>query len=175
MTYYTNRYRKRACVAIHLSLNQWSLNLDSDYYVEKSLMAKWLEQASQWHEMYHHDLEVVSSNPGWFELGVGNISVLSRTITWRGNVEWGAWPRLWLWLLIYRVWNRTEDLLISRPLQYSTNWAIDSHWCVAQVITMPKFAWCQQALVLLWIINGNCPVMSSSFLVAVFTCACIKE
>ena len=26
-------------------------------------MAKWLEQASQWHEMYCHDLEVMSSNP----------------------------------------------------------------------------------------------------------------
>ena len=27
-------------------------------------MAKWLEQASQSHEMYCHDLEVMSSNPG---------------------------------------------------------------------------------------------------------------
>ena len=32
------------------------------------LMAEWLEQASQWHEMYCHDLEVMSSNPGWVEL-----------------------------------------------------------------------------------------------------------
>ena len=30
----------------------------------RSLMAKWLEQASQRHEMYCHDLEVMSSNPG---------------------------------------------------------------------------------------------------------------
>ena len=36
----------------------------------KSLMAKWLEQASQSHEMYCHDLEVMSSNPGRAELGV---------------------------------------------------------------------------------------------------------
>ena len=42
-------------------------------------MAKWLEQASQWHEMYCHDLEVMSSNPGWVEIGVLSISVLSRT------------------------------------------------------------------------------------------------
>ena len=45
-------------------------------------MAKWLEQASQWHEMYRHDLEVMSSNPArleaWVELGVCS-TVLSRT------------------------------------------------------------------------------------------------
>ena len=45
----------------------------------KSLMAKWLEQASQWHGMYCHNLEVMSSNPGWVELGVLGTSVLSRT------------------------------------------------------------------------------------------------
>ena len=33
-------------------------------------MAEWLEQASQWHEMYCHDLEVMSSNPGRVELEV---------------------------------------------------------------------------------------------------------
>ena len=32
-------------------------------------MAKWLEQESQWHEMYCHDLEVMSSNPIQIELG----------------------------------------------------------------------------------------------------------
>ena len=36
----------------------------------KLLMAKWLEQASQLHEMCCHNLEVMSSNPGWVELGV---------------------------------------------------------------------------------------------------------
>ena len=45
----------------------------------KSLMAKWLEQASQWHEMYCHDLEVMSSNPGRVELGVLGTSALSCT------------------------------------------------------------------------------------------------
>ena len=40
-------------------------------------MAEWLEQVSQWHEMYFHDLEVMSSNPSWVELGVHTISVLS--------------------------------------------------------------------------------------------------
>ena len=31
-------------------------------------MAKWLEQASQWYEMYCHDLEVISSNPSRVDL-----------------------------------------------------------------------------------------------------------
>ena len=42
-------------------------------------MAKWLEQASQWHKMHYHDLEVMSSNPGQVEVGVLGTSVLSRT------------------------------------------------------------------------------------------------
>ena len=29
------------------------------------LVAEWLGQASQGHEMYCHDLEVMGSNPGW--------------------------------------------------------------------------------------------------------------
>ena len=45
----------------------------------KSLMAKWLEQASQLLEMYCHDLEVMSSSPSQVELGVLGTYVLSRT------------------------------------------------------------------------------------------------
>ena len=37
-------------------------------------MAKWLEQASQWHEMYCHDLGVMSSNPGRVVLAVHSTS-----------------------------------------------------------------------------------------------------
>ena len=44
-----------------------------------SLMARWLEQASQWHEMYCHDLKVMSLNPGLAELGIHSTSVLSCT------------------------------------------------------------------------------------------------
>ena len=40
-------------------------------------MAEWLEQASQWHEMYYHGLEVVSLRPGQVELGVHSTSVQS--------------------------------------------------------------------------------------------------
>ena len=35
---------------------------------------------SQRHEMYCHDLEVMSSNPSQVELGVCRTSVLSRTL-----------------------------------------------------------------------------------------------
>ena len=42
----------------------------------KSLMAEWLEQVSQWHEMDCHGLEVMSSNPGWVELTVHSTFVL---------------------------------------------------------------------------------------------------
>ena len=45
--------------------------------VTKSLMAEWLEQVSQWHGMYCHDLEVMSSNPDQVKLGVRSTSVLS--------------------------------------------------------------------------------------------------
>ena len=38
-------------------------------------MAKWLEQASQCHEMYYHDLEVMSSNPDCVELWMSSTSV----------------------------------------------------------------------------------------------------
>ena len=42
-------------------------------------MAKWLEQASQRHEMCYHDLEVMSLNPDQVEIGVRGSSVLSCT------------------------------------------------------------------------------------------------
>ena len=45
------------------------------------MMAEWLEQASQWHKMYYHDLEDMSSNPGQVELRVSSTFVLSRTWT----------------------------------------------------------------------------------------------
>ena len=48
-------------------------------------MAKWLEQASQLHEMYCHDLDVMKSNLTQVKLGVRSISVLSRTWTKNKN------------------------------------------------------------------------------------------
>ena len=38
-------------------------------------MAEWLGQASQGHEMYSHDLEVMDSNPSQVEIGVRSTSV----------------------------------------------------------------------------------------------------
>ena len=38
-------------------------------------MAEWLEQASQWHGMYCHNLEIMSSNPSQVKLEVfGTVS-----------------------------------------------------------------------------------------------------
>ena len=44
-------------------------------YVPIHLESEWLEQASLWHEIYCHDLEVMTSNPAWVELGVCSASV----------------------------------------------------------------------------------------------------
>ena len=44
-------------------------------WLPKSLMVKWLEQVSRWHEVCCHDLEVMSLNPDWFDLGVDGTSV----------------------------------------------------------------------------------------------------
>ena len=49
------------------------------YKTQKSLLVEWLEQASQQHEVYCHDLEVMSLNPSWVELEVRSTSVPSRT------------------------------------------------------------------------------------------------
>ena len=66
------------------------------------------EQASQWHEVYCHDLKVMSSNPGRVELGVRSTSVLS--CTWTKNVTlWYTFspyslsplPNCWLYLCLF--------------------------------------------------------------------------
>ena len=43
-------------------------------------MDEWLEQVSQWHEMYCHDLEVMNLKPNRVKLGVLGTSVLSGTL-----------------------------------------------------------------------------------------------
>ena len=54
-------------------------------------MAEWLEQASQWHEMCCHDLEVMSSNPGQVELGVVSTEVTdSRAFRAGISVTWNV-------------------------------------------------------------------------------------
>ena len=64
----------------------WFMNMVYLFYTDlwaldylKSLMAAWLEQASQWHESFCHDLEVMSWNPSRVELGVLGTSVQSCT------------------------------------------------------------------------------------------------
>ena len=62
-------------------------------------MAVWLEQASQWYEVCCHDLEVMSSNPGWVELGMYSTSVPSRTWT-KHIIEYLAEHNVFTWLSI---------------------------------------------------------------------------
>ena len=49
---------------------------------EKSLIAhdQWLRRASQGHEMYCHDMEVMSSDSSWIELRVRSRLLLSKSI-----------------------------------------------------------------------------------------------
>ena len=56
-------------------------------WLKESLMAKWLEQASQWHEMYCHNLEVMSLNSSRVELGMRSTSALSRNWTKNKDVQ----------------------------------------------------------------------------------------
>ena len=69
------------------------------YYRVKSLMAKCLEQAFQWHEMYCYNLEVMSSNPGQVELGgAGELKVHQirhLVLLWNDPSAW------WLQIAIY--------------------------------------------------------------------------
>ena len=44
-------------------------------------MATWLEQASQRHEMYYHNLEVMGLNSGQVEVGLHSTSILNCTWT----------------------------------------------------------------------------------------------
>ena len=50
-------------------------------------MVEWLQQASQWHEMYSHDLEVMISDPSRVDFGMRSTSVLSRRPTWTKNIN----------------------------------------------------------------------------------------
>ena len=63
-------------------------NLGQNYYAPQVRPTRVLTHdlqimtvASRWHEVYCHDLEVVSLNPGRVELGVRSTSVPSRTWT----------------------------------------------------------------------------------------------
>ena len=80
-------------------------------------MVKWLEQASQWLEMYCHDLDAMSSNPAQAELGVRSTSVLSRTWT-KHNMRWIAWLDQFkihvLWYALMRTPKATDVANVSQ-------------------------------------------------------------
>ena len=69
--------------------------------LRKSLIAEWLEQVSKWHEMCCHDLEVMSFELRWVELGVRSTSVLSHTWTTKSlllpRLPQVAQPMLFTW------------------------------------------------------------------------------
>ena len=75
-----------------ISVNMWTWNLevtdDQVVRAQKSLTARWLEQASQWHEMYCHDLEIMSSNSSRVELGVLGTSVLINKSYLNKNIKY---------------------------------------------------------------------------------------
>ena len=100
-----------------LVLNFWSLAL----YV---IVLEWFEQASQWHEMYCHDLEVMGSNPGRVELVVHSTSVLSHTwttnITMKTEKIWflGIWQNLsdlncWSFIIVSMYYTSTSLTLLD--------------------------------------------------------------
>ena len=78
---------------------------------DESLMAEWLEQVSQWHEKYCHDLEVMSSNPNWVEPWVHSTSVLSRT--WTPKIGMGSLksPGAVIFLIMWELWSYIVDCL----------------------------------------------------------------
>ena len=62
-------------------------------------MAEWLEQASQWHEKYCHDREVMSSNPGQAEFGVRSTFAY---VTLEPKVSYLLWGEFSICALCYR-------------------------------------------------------------------------
>ena len=89
---------------VHLKSPQTSKIMWQYISILKSLMAKWLQQVSQWHEMCCHDLEVMSSNSGRVELEVLSAFVLSHT--WTKNINIHIYIYMLVVMHIY-VWNVT--------------------------------------------------------------------
>ena len=82
---------------------------------QMSLMAKWLNQASQWHEMYCHDLEVMSSNPVWIELGMHITSVLSHTWT-KSKLSYSGMTtiiQMYIYFLLHSIYRPTLFIVWS--------------------------------------------------------------
>ena len=125
-------------------------------------MAEWLEQPSQWHEVYCHDLEAMSSNPGWVELGVRSTSVLSRT---RIKILYGHSSDYWVmfsekflfchYYLLYSgkfveviyliLFSRGCEVVRGSLLWYSVQWRRKAHTAYGkgiQVLLWPCYSKC---------------------------------
>ena len=70
---------QRECYSNHLTLKQYLICCEAE--VTDGLVVT----AGVCHDLYCHDLEVMSSNPGQVELGVRGTSVLSGT--WTKNLN----------------------------------------------------------------------------------------
>ena len=104
-----------------VNLTNWFLWTMSD---KKSLMAKWLEQASQWHDIYSHDLEVMSLKPGRVELGVLGTSVLSHT-----------WIKIKL-VLSYLILDSSTTLCrqqVEENVYFYSPWLVSSHFLCSHI------------------------------------------
>ena len=95
--------------------NEYLNHITYNYYVWHTKLNKWCEykntwssqvQASQWHEMCCHDLEVMSSNPGLVEFGVRGTSVKSYLIQkLQLPVHQSIWKPLHL------TWHKTSKIM----------------------------------------------------------------
>ena len=109
---------------------------------EKSLMAYWLEKASQWHEVYCHDLEVFSSNPDWDKLGsnLGCVVLLFQVVLELNINSWTLlihlhFPRLTIFDCSTCSTTLDQHIVLSISiLSSSCSWLIDvadaDGWCI---------------------------------------------
>ena len=79
MTSHLLRWMKSPMAEWLEQLSQWHETYCHDLEGGKSLMVKWLEQTSQWHEMYCHDLEGEVTD-GWVVRA--GVSVTWNVLSW---------------------------------------------------------------------------------------------
>ena len=102
----------------------------------ESLMAQWLDHSPQWHEMYCHDLEVMSSNPGQVKLGADSTSFLSCTWTkiYMQFQVLVAWYQFWWFAKQSKEYGHTWHWMsLLRPgviKEHKLKWTTASH-CLA--------------------------------------------
>ena len=109
----------------------------------ESLMAEWLEQVSQGHEMYCHNLEVMSLNPSRDECGVCRTSVLSRT--WTKN----TFKTVTIEAIIEIKHRRGELLVLNQTTikmqklpAWKTHIKSQEHTCISLCVLLRTYTFC---------------------------------